>query len=113
VTRGSVRRRGQSWTVTYDETPDVAGRRRQRSRGGFRTRAEAQKFLNEQLTRVGNGSYAAPIKTTFGEFLVEEWLPAIESTVRPLTFTTYNSVTARGSCRGSAGCASRRSRAPT
>jgi integrase len=90
--RGHVRKRGASWTVVYDEGRDEQGRRRQRSKGGFATRREAQAFLNSVLTRLGDGSYAAPSKQTLADYLENEWLPAIESTVRPLTFTQYRSV---------------------
>ncbi len=90
--RGHVRKRGSSWTIVYDEGRDERGKRIHPSRGGFRARADAQRFLNETLTRLGDGSYAAPAKTTLTNFLNGEWLPAVESTVRPLTFTQYRSV---------------------
>lgn len=90
--RGHVRKRGSTWSVTYDEGTDGNGKRRQRSKGGFKTKREAQSFLTGVLGRLGDGSYAAPTKTTFRDYLENEWLPAIESTVRPLTFTQYRSV---------------------
>jgi integrase len=90
--RGHVRKRGSSWTVVYDEGCDEHGRRRQRSKGGFPTRRDAQAFLSDVLSRLGDGSYAQPSKQTLGDYLTREWLPAIEPTVRPLTFTQYRSV---------------------
>ena len=90
--RGNVYKRGSTWTVRYDEGHDERNRRRQRSKGGFRTRQDAQRFLTDVLSRLGDGSYAQPAKTTVREYLESEWLPAIESTVRPLTFTQYRSV---------------------
>ena len=90
--RGRVHKRGSSWTVVYDEGRDERGKRVQRSKGGFQTRRDAQAFLTDVLSRLGDGSYAQPSKTTLGEFLVDEWLPAVEATVRPLTFTQYRSV---------------------
>jgi len=90
--RGHVRKRGSSWTVVYDEGQDERGKRRQRSKGGFATRREAQAFLTDVLSRLGDGSYAAPSKTTVGEYLGREWLPAVENTLRPLSYTKYNSV---------------------
>jgi hypothetical protein len=41
------------------------------------------------LARIGDGSYAAPSKLALGEFLTDEWLPAIEGTVRPSSHATY------------------------
>lgn len=37
--RGHVRKRGSTWTVVYDENPDVDGKRRQRSKGRVRHQA--------------------------------------------------------------------------
>ena len=88
--RGHVRKRGASWTVVYDEGHDEQGRRRQRSKGGFATRREAEAFLADALNRLGDGSYAQPSKETVGEFLAE-WLDATEGTVRPLSARQYRS----------------------
>lgn len=87
--RGHVYKRGTTWTAVYDEGHDEHGRRRQRSKGGFATRRDAQKFLTDVLARLGDGSYAAPSKATLGDFLTGEWLPAVEGTVRPLTYTQH------------------------
>ena len=43
------------------------------------------------LGRLGDGSYAQPSKTTLAWFLNVEWLPAIEGTVRPLTYAQHTS----------------------
>ena len=88
MTRGSIHKRGQTWTVVYDE-PSPDGKRRQRSKGGFPTRRAAQAFLTEQLARIDGGIYSAPAKLTVGEFLTAEWLPAVEGTLRPLSVTKY------------------------
>jgi hypothetical protein len=90
--RGHIHRRGQTWTVVYDETPSDDGKRRQRTKGGFPTKREAQTFLTDTLSRLGDGSYAAPSKLTLAAYLTGEWLPAVESTLRPLSFTTYRAV---------------------
>jgi integrase len=87
--RGHVYKRSQTWTVIYDETPREDGKRRQRTKGGFPTRRAAQSFLTAQLQRIGDGSYAQPSKLTLAEYLTQEWLPAIESTVRPGSYATY------------------------
>jgi hypothetical protein len=87
--RGHVYRRGSSWTVVYDEQPDENGKRRRRSKGGFSTKKEAQRFLTDTLARIDGGSYAAPSKLTMTEFLEREWLPAVESTLRPLSAQRY------------------------
>jgi hypothetical protein len=81
--RGHVYKRGKSWTCVFDEQADEHGKRRQRSKGGFATRKEAQRFLTDTLARLDRGTYAAPSKLTVAEFLDHEWLPAVEPTVRP------------------------------
>ena len=60
--------------------------------GRLHTRREAQAFLTDVLSRLGDGSYAAPSKTTLGEFLSGEWLPAVEGTLRPNSAATYRSL---------------------
>ena len=87
--RGHIHKRGSTWTAVYDEGYDEHGRRRQRSKGGFPTRREAQAFLSDVLARLGDGSYAQPSKQTLGDYLTQEWLPAIESTIRPMSFEQY------------------------
>jgi integrase len=87
--RGHVYKRGSSWTVVFDEQPDEHGKRRQRSKGGFATKRDAQQFLNKQLTRLDSGTYTAPSKCTVSEFLMDEWLPAVAGTLRPLSLTQY------------------------
>jgi hypothetical protein len=62
--RGHVHRRGSTWTAVYDEGTREDGKRRQRTKGGFTTRKQAQAFLTAQLQRLGEGSYAAPSKLT-------------------------------------------------
>jgi integrase len=79
---GSIIRRGKTWSVRYDE-PGETGRR-QRRKGGFATRREAQAFLNDVMARLGDGSYTAPSRLTVAAYL-DEWQRATASTVRPST----------------------------
>jgi Arm DNA-binding domain len=68
------------------------GKRVQRWKGAFATKKEAQAFLTDVLSRIGDGSYVQPTKLTLRAFVDHEWLPAIAGTVRPLTLTQYRSV---------------------
>jgi integrase len=86
--RGHVHKRGSTWTVVYDEQAGDT-KRRQRTKGGFATKREAQRFLNDQLARIDRGSYAAPSKLTVGDYLADEWLPAVHGTLRPLSHDRY------------------------
>jgi hypothetical protein len=82
MAQGSVRQRGTTWTVVFDE-PRADGRRRQRSKGGFRTRKEAERYLREHLVSLDvsldAGTYIAPHKLTMATYLAEHWLPAMHA----------------------------------
>jgi integrase len=68
----------------------VTGKRRQTSKGGFRTKREAQGALNETLARLREGIFVPPSHRTLGSFLLEEWLPAVRPPrVRPSTWQSY------------------------
>jgi integrase len=92
--RGHTYKRGSTWTIVFDE-PDEDGKRRQRSKGGFATKREAETFLTDTLGRIDSGSYAQPSKLTLGDYLTAEWLPAIEATLRPLSVKSYRHVISR------------------
>ena len=89
--RGSVRKRGPTWTWYLFVEPDpVTGKRRQRSKGGFRTKRECQEALNEALAALRTGTFVEPSQRTLGVFLVEEWLPTIRPPkMRPSTWLSY------------------------
>ena len=65
MTRGNVYKRGSTWSVRYDE-PSPDGKRKQRSKGGFRTRRDAQQFLAEQLAAHRVGFIRAALPTHRG-----------------------------------------------
>jgi integrase len=91
MAQGSVRQRGTTWTVVFDE-PRADGRRRQRSKGGFRTRKDAERYLREQLVSLDAGTYMAPHKLTVATYLAEHWLPAMQARgLRPSTLARYES----------------------
>ena len=67
MARGSIRKRGQTWTVTLDAGRDPTTRkRRQVSKGGFKTRRDANRWLTHTLGQLDQGSYVAPTRQTVG-----------------------------------------------
>jgi integrase len=92
--RGHVRRRGKRWAVVYDEGYDQSGRRVQRWKSGFNTKAEAEAALTKILNSLAEGEYVKPTADTFGAFL-DEWLEAVEPQLRPSTFASYRMMTER------------------
>ncbi|MGC2374264.1 MAG: site-specific integrase [Solirubrobacteraceae bacterium] len=90
--RGSTRRRGATWTALWDQYDPQTDKRQQKSKGGFRTQKEAQQHLNGVITQVNEGIYVEPSKQPLARFLVDEWLPAISGTVRPLSHDRYTKI---------------------
>jgi hypothetical protein len=88
ASRNNVRKRGSTWTY-YLYVTDSAGTRRQKSKGGFATRKEAEAARVEALAALSNGNWVQPDRLTVAEFLTDEWLP----TQRPPTLeeSTYAS----------------------
>lgn len=91
--KGSTRKRGSTWTALWDLPPDPkTGNRRQGSKGGFRTRKEADQHLATVAVTLNAGTYVEPAREPVARYLVDEWLPAIRSTVRPMTHATYETL---------------------
>jgi len=78
-----------TWWFVADLPPAGDGRRRQAKRRGFRTKGEAQAALDELRVSGRRGTYVAPARQTFGDFLASDWLPAIRATVEPSTLESY------------------------
>jgi integrase len=89
MARGSIRKRGQTWTCVVDIGRDpTTRRRRQVSRGGFKTRKEAARWLTTALGQVDQGGFVAPTRELVGEYLLG-WLAGIRSSLRPSTYESY------------------------
>lgn len=69
--------RDYSWYYKADIGRDADGKRRQRKRGGFSTKREAEQAMREFQLKLDRDAYVEPSKLTVAEFLQEEWLPAI------------------------------------
>ena len=87
--RGSIRRRGRTYTWYLFVLDPATGKPRQRSKGGYRTKRECQAALNEALSTVRTGTFVEASKRTTGGFLRDEWLPAMRLNVRPSTWASY------------------------
>ncbi len=90
--RGSVIKRGKSWSYVVDLGRDPAtGRRRQRWKGGWATKREAELALHRVLGRVGSGEVADAGALTVGAFL-EQWLVGLRPSLKPTTAKSYGDV---------------------
>jgi hypothetical protein len=87
--RGSMRKRGRTYTWYLFVLDPATGKPGQRSKGGYRTKRECQAALNEALSTVRTGTFVEASKRTTVSFLRDEWLPAMRLNVRPSTWATY------------------------
>jgi integrase len=87
--RGGTRKRGTTWTWHLGVLDPATGRWRQLTKGGFRTKREAQAALNEAKAALRAGTFVEPSKLTLGAFVTEQWLPTVRAVVRPTTWATY------------------------
>ena len=87
--RGHVHKRGSTWGYVVDVGRDPAtGKRKQRTKGGFRTRAAAEDALTEVLNEIRSGTVVAPSSVTLEEYLTE-WLTTVRPQLRETTWASY------------------------
>lgn len=89
ASRNNVRKRGSTWTY-YVYVIAGDGRRRQVSKGGFRTRKEAEAARIAALGSLQSGTWVRPERVTMREFLEDEWLPTqAPPTLEESTYRSY------------------------
>src|SRR5262245_56016400 len=92
-TRGHIAQRGRRFYPVVDVGPDpVTGRRRQEWQAGHDTKKAADQALVEILRRLDTGEGVRRSRATVAGFLRDEWLPAIEASIRPGTAALYATV---------------------
>lgn len=70
--KGSVFKRGSTWYFVVDVGRDpVTGKRKQKWKGGFRTKKEAEKACAELIAQIEAGKYKEPATVTLESFLLE------------------------------------------
>ncbi len=67
------------YTAIWDEPRGDNGKRKQRTKGGFKTKKSAQAFLAEQINRINNNISTSPTHLTVAEFLQQRWLPTLDA----------------------------------
>jgi hypothetical protein len=94
--QGFVRQRtkGGSWTSYWSSVDGSTGKRRQHTKGGFRTKKEAQAHLTAVMPSVQAGTFKPDGRLTV-KSLLEEWKAAKASEgLRPGTLNMYGDVIA-------------------
>lgn len=90
--KGYIRKRGNSWSFTVDIGKDPrTGKRKQKTRSGFKTKKEAQAALAELITNVDKGTYKEPHKQLFKDFSLEYVQNTYKNKVKASTYErTYS-----------------------
>lgn len=71
--KGTVKLRGSHWTYIVDIGRDpITGKRKQKTKGGFKRKRDAQAALHKLLVEINDNNYVEPSKETFTEF-IESW----------------------------------------
>ncbi|MFO1441785.1 site-specific integrase [Bacillus sp. Bva_UNVM-123] len=68
--KGSIFKRGKIYAVRYDI--GVGGKREQKYKGGFKTKKDAQEYLNKALCEINDGTYVKQNNVLFSTY-IEEW----------------------------------------
>ncbi|MCM3145080.1 site-specific integrase [Brevibacillus sp. MER 51] len=88
--KGYFRKRGSLWSFTVDIGRKADGSRNQKTKGGFKTKREAEQACAELITQLTKGDYLEPSKKTVQEAM-EAWLNTIlQSTLRISTYDNYS-----------------------
>ena len=87
MARGSVEKRGDSWTIRYDLPPAPDGERRQK-RETFNTKREAEKALTKRLAEINEGEYINPSDMSFADFL-DDWIQSHSQNLKDTTVSQY------------------------
>jgi integrase len=87
--RGSIIKRGTTYSVVLDLGRGPDGKRVRRWHSGFRTKRDAERARVELLARLDQGTYVEPSRLTVAVFLRDQWLPGLAGQVRPTTLHAY------------------------
>jgi integrase len=81
------------WYAVVDlGTDPKTGRRRQKWHGSWSTKKEAERAVTKILSGVHDGTYVEPDRATVSSFLMDEWFPAVKTTLRPSTHRLYQTL---------------------
>jgi integrase len=88
--RGHVAKKGgRYYAVVYEGFDSFTGKDKYRWHAAGDTRKAAEKLLTDLVKRLHDGDYRAPDRITFGDYLLERWLPTKRAQLRPSTFSSY------------------------
>ena len=88
--RGTVIKRGSTYSVVLDLGHGPGGKRQREWHSGFTSLKAAEKERTRLLKSLDDGNHVAPLETTVAEFAEKTWLPGLSaSNLRPSTVEMY------------------------
>jgi integrase len=87
--KGSIIKRGSTYSIVYDLGYDKAAKRKQKWESGFLTRKDAQSVLNERIYEIQTGSYIEPDRKTIGEHLAKWFAGYVQKNLALNTIKGY------------------------
>lgn len=91
----TVKKDGNSWYYVLTHGKKANGKPIQYKKRGFKTKQEALKALTELEHSLLKGTYIKPTKTTYQEYMVEQWLEDKQTRVKKQTLETYRWIVER------------------
>ncbi len=85
----AIIKRGNRYAVRLCLGRGPDGKRVYRWHSGYATKRAAQQARTELLGALDRASYVPPDKTTIADYLRGQWLPAVQTRVRPGTWVEY------------------------
>jgi integrase len=85
----AIIKRGNRYAVRLDLGRDPDGKRIFKYHSGYATKRAAQQARTELLGALERRSYVAPDKTTVADYLRGQWLPVVQTRLRPGTWAEY------------------------
>jgi hypothetical protein len=77
------------WYVVVDLPRGADGKRRQKWHGGYRTKKAAEAVRARLVHEMTTGFYVEPSAMRLGEWLIDHWLPVVETRVKRTTLQAY------------------------
>lgn len=88
--KGHLNKRGSRWSYVVDRGNDpVTGKRRQKTKGGFATKAAAQRAMREFMNDLDANASVDESRQSVEDYLTQ-WLQIVKSDLRPTTHSGYS-----------------------
>lgn len=85
----AIIKRGNRYAVRLDLGRGPDGKRIFKYHSGYATKRAAQQARTELLSALDRNRYVAPDKTTVADYLRGQWLPVVQTRLRPGTWVEY------------------------